>query len=65
MRVSLGIFVRRPVVAFDDFNAIKDKAKNLELNFDRKRVWKRNFKNAGDVLQSQISSAPISLDKLT
>lgn len=61
MRVSLGIFVRRPLIKFDDFNDIKTRHKDLEVNFDRKRIWEDDFKNAGEVLRRKIGSKPFRL----
>lgn len=62
MRVSTGIFVRRPLVTFDDFNQIYNDEKRLNLNFDSKRIWERPFRNGRDALHSQIGSKPKSLD---
>lgn len=62
MRVSMGIFVRRPLVKFDDFNDIKSRPKDLLINFDEKRLWDRGFKNAGEVLRRKIKSKPFLLD---
>lgn len=63
-RISSGIFVRRPLVQFDDFNEIISTNKRLNLNFDRKRIWARPFRNGADLLRKQIESRPISLDNI-
>lgn len=61
MRISSGIFVRRPGIAFDDFNELFRDEKRLVLNFDRKRNWERKFRNGGDALRNQIRSKPKKL----
>lgn len=61
VRVSAGIMIRRPLVRYADFNEIQTKEKNLDLNFDQKRIWEKSFKNAADVFKSKILSNPIIL----
>lgn len=61
LRISSGIFVRRPMTTFDDFNELQVDAKRLDLNFDRKRVWERKFKNGKDALRNCIKSCAKSL----
>jgi hypothetical protein len=46
---------------FKLFNLLKDETRTFNINFDRKREWKRPFKNFKDVLNSQIISKPIKL----
>ena len=58
-RMSLGRMVRRPTVRYSHFNEITDTAKQFNLNFDRKRVWNRDFKNGADALQNRIDSVPL------
>lgn len=41
------------------FNLIIEEKKTININFDRKRIWDRNFKNFNDVLNNQINSKPI------
>ena len=60
-RVSAGVMIRRPLVQYADFNALKKVTKFMNINFDKKRVWKRDFKNGGDVLKSVILSNPLEL----
>lgn len=60
-RVSAGIMVRRPLVRYAEFNEIQDVQKDLDLNFDKKRIWERKFANCRDALRSQIVSNPIIL----
>ncbi len=63
-RVSLGQIVRRPKISFADFNLLKQDTKKLNINFDRKRVWERKFKNGGEVLKSSMGSQAIFLDSV-
>lgn len=60
-RVSAGIMIRRPLVRYSDFNEIQTVSKSLDLNFDKKRIWEKSFKNAKDVFKSKICSSPIIL----
>ncbi len=41
---------------FDDFNVISEENKELNINFDTKRNWKRDFKSVNDIFKSQIYS---------
>ena len=46
---------------YNNFNLIKEEPKKLNLNFDKKRVWERQFLNSNDVLNSQIDSKAIEI----
>ena len=41
------------------FNLIKEEMKIININFDKKRIWDRDFNNCDDVLNNQIESKPI------
>ena len=41
------------------FNVIRDDTKKININFDKKRYWNRDFKNCDDVLNNKIDSKPI------
>lgn len=45
----------------EKFNLILDEIRQININFDRKRKWDRNFDNCKDVLESQINSKPLIL----
>lgn len=64
VRNSMGMMIRRDISADSQINEIFDDEKILNINFDRKRMWERDFKNAGDVLKSQIQSSPKNLEDL-
>lgn len=40
----------------EDFNIISETTKDLNINFDTKRKWKRPFNSVKDIFKSQISS---------
>ncbi len=42
-------------------NLILEDTKSININFDKKRIWERDFKNCKDVLENQIKSQPIVL----
>lgn len=44
---------------YEEFNLIKPQERTINLNFDKKRIWERDFFNAQDVMDSQINSKPI------
>jgi len=44
---------------FKAFNQIVPHERTISLNFDKKRIWDRNFMNSQDVLNSIIYSKPI------
>lgn len=52
---------------FDDakknelLNQIVDAERVIDINFDKKRVWDRPFKNCNDVLNNIIASKPLSI----
>lgn len=41
------------------FNLIKGEIKSININFDKKRIWDRNFEDCYDVLNNNIDSKPI------
>lgn len=43
----------------EKINLFLEERKVLDLNFDNKRLWERNFQNAKDCLENRIVSAPI------
>lgn len=45
----------------DLFNLILKESKTLNINFDKKRYWHRDFEDFKDVLNSQIESSPIEI----
>jgi hypothetical protein len=47
-----------------DINIFKPQLKKVNLNGDIKRIWERDFKNANDVKNNQISSYPILYNKI-
>lgn len=58
-RLGAGKFVVQGL-DLDELNVISDNKKNLNLNFDTKRVWERNgFTNFGESLKGNISSTPL------
>lgn len=44
---------------FGDLNVIIEDSKSLNINFDSKRIWPRNWKNAGEVLRTNMKSKPL------
>lgn len=63
MRVSIGQVVRQGVEDFN-FNEILSSSRTIDLNFDTKRIWERDFLNGRDVLTNSITSNPISLTNI-
>lgn len=58
-RMGAGKFVIQGL-DLDELNVISDNKKNLNLNFDTKRVWDQNgFRNFGESLKKNISSTPL------
>jgi len=45
----------------DDFNVISEADKEININFDTKRKWKRDFKNVNDIFKSRIGSETLTL----
>lgn len=43
----------------EDFNVISEEKKELNINFDTKRNWARDFKNVKDIFKTQMSSSTI------
>lgn len=43
------------------FNVLKNEIKTININFDKKRLWDREFVNAQDVLNNQINSKPLQI----
>ena len=46
-------------ISFDNINQFVELTKNLNINFDKKRLWNRKFKNCKDVLNNNIQSKPL------
>lgn len=44
-----------------DFNKIVSSMKYIDINFDTKRLWNRNFNDCNDILNNTIDSKPILL----
>ena len=44
---------------YNEFNLITPTERVINLNFDKKRIWERDFINANDVINSQIESKAI------
>lgn len=45
----------------DDFNVFLEKKKDLDINFDVKRLWDRRAINFKDLLENQIDSRPYNM----
>ena len=60
--ISLGkIMFQYRKLGKADFNEIIDIIKELNINFDKKRNWDRNFKDCGDLVRNSIDSKPLIL----
>jgi hypothetical protein len=60
--ISLGkIMFQNKKLGKADFNEITDIIKELNINFDKKRKWDRDFKNCGDLIKNSIGSTPLKL----
>jgi hypothetical protein len=44
---------------YDDFNVISEENKELNINFDTKRMWERDFKSVKDIFKTQMTSATL------
>lgn len=60
-RKSLGKLVVQGI-DWEELNVIYDNEKQVNLNFDRKRIWEKDFKNFGDSLKTCINSKPLILN---
>ena len=60
-RLSSARLVRLPYRRFEEYNVIRESSKKLNINFDRKRLWERDFDSGGDALRSVIESTPFSV----
>ena len=49
-------------LTLDDINRFVKINRELDINFDKKRVWDRQFKNCSDVLENIIDSKPINIE---
>jgi hypothetical protein len=54
--------VYRKHLTLDDINLFVKINRELDINFDKKRVWERPFKNCKDVLENIIDSKPINIE---
>jgi hypothetical protein len=43
------------------FNLLENEVKTININFDKKRIWDRNFINCNDALNNRIDSKPIEI----
>lgn len=59
-RVGLGRAVGS-LQKFNQFNQLIADEKDLNINFDRNRIWPSQFKNYGQALKSNINSEPIEI----
>ena len=57
VNVTLGNSLRQHVP--NDMNLIREEAKDIYINFDTKRLWTKQFKNAGELLEKSIDSFPL------
>ena len=46
-------------------NELVEDEKELNINFDHKRIWDKNFRNGRDVFRQHIASRPFALKDLT
>lgn len=59
MRISWGVIVNQTNVWNpDDYNRLIKNRKTLNINFDHKRIWERDYKHAKDALSTLIESKP-------
>lgn len=42
-------------------NVFYEVKKSVDVNGDKKRIWKRDFKNGAECLKTQIKSIPMSV----
>jgi len=62
VRVSLKQVLAQPYAySYEDMNLIIDKTKEININMDRKRQWEREFKNAGEMLETWIDSTTLEI----
>lgn len=60
--ISLGkIMEREKVYNYSRLNIFEDLPKQLNVNFDHKRLWSDSFKSCSDVLTRQVSSQTLPL----
>jgi hypothetical protein len=58
-RVSWGLVVAQTAVYKpDDYNVLMHKPRNLNLNFDHKRIWEKDFNSGNLALKTLIDSIP-------
>ena len=48
-------------MTLEDINSFVKINRDLNINFDKKRDWNRDFKNCEDVLTNIIDSKPLSV----
>lgn len=61
-RISLGQIVNWGMEEVF-LNIIREKPRELDVNFDDKRVWLRDFQSAKEILLEEIESVPYILEK--
>lgn len=54
-------FIESKNLDLDDINRFVKIEKNLNINFDKKREWERDFINCKDVLENTINSLPLTV----
>lgn len=51
-------------LTLDDINLFVQINRDLNINFDKKRIWDRDFKNCDDVLNNIIDSKPLDIKEV-
>lgn len=46
-------------IDYEDMNKLLEGIKRININFDTKRIWDRDFKQCGDIVTSVIDSQPL------
>lgn len=59
-KMGVGTVLQRNLIP-DELNVISDINKDINLNFDKKRIWKKEFRNFGESIKTNINSKTIKL----
>lgn len=60
--VTIGEFIYRSMhLTGITLNMWLNRQKNISINFDRKRIWERDFANCADALSHQMDSLPLAI----
>lgn len=59
-RVGVGQLLQRNL-DIDELNIITDDKKEINLNFDKKRIWEKKFSNFGQSIKQSINSKTVTL----